>query len=556
MDTNETRGEGDGHHIELEGEILTRHAESGSDGSRDSQGEQSAIIARPPVLLTTKWNRLRKYYSDQYLDLFRATFDGESHMNPDPELSATQMGAVLWQPDEKTNLYRALCRHGRHNLDKLASVIETKSPLEVKVYLDSLREQEADRQRFRAQPKNLSHAEIPAAVEIGPDCEEVLDRSADALLAFQEQYDLSAGQKAEIGRPWLIDDLVAREIDRETDHAEAEHQEEISVTEGNNDISERALAFFRLSTFLELSENLFMHNASDSLESWQEVAEEGQRPAMLLESITFLYDLIVNFLRRVLQSSLFLAESRLRATGRAGYHAKKVIKHEDVEAAVDILGLRRSLNRYWISLARKNRWNVIDDSHRRGTDTSVVLSYDEVEDRLSRPSRSRSTSVRRGMLTEDERDPDNNSKDSKEYPRKATEQTMTEQQSVPASPTENDDAYNTQTDEDDTSSSSSTGSDLDDSVRHLRQERLQLLEDQQDEYLERMDQVARQQEEAELLSLLGAEEAQKVKVEGLDNLGSRPPRRRKTVEDCAGWSVAYVGEWEAHPKRRKLDVRE
>ncbi len=504
-----------------------------------------------------KWNRLRKYYNDQYLELFKTTFDPDEDHRFNGHLPPTQLGAVLWHPDEKAKLYRALCRKGRHDLPALADLVSSKSVIEIKAYLDNLREQETDRQRFEPQPKNVSHAEILAAVEIGPACEAVLDRSADALLAFQDQYDRIAGQQA--NDLWLIDHDVSGELDEKTEDAGVGYEVDEQETDGKaTSTSKRAIELFRLSVFLELSERLFMNKGVENPDSWQNLAEAGERPSLTLDTASLLYDLIVNFLRRLVQSCLFITQSRVRASTTREYRPRGIVRTEDVIAALDVLGVVKNARSYWVELARRNGLKIVDDAHRRGVDINAALAYDDVVESLSQSGRSRSVSAgqRAGFKdyasseessdysggTESEDDlGDNSEEDDLQEP---------EDRISPLGEVDQDLVHDPQIE-----------GDVHESERHpamhiSRHQRLPLLEDDQDEYLEKMDQAARQQEEAQLLSLLGAEGVRKIKEEDLDGLGVRPREARKSVEDCVGWAVNYQGEWELRAKRRRLNSPE
>ncbi|KIW73693.1 hypothetical protein PV04_01791 [Phialophora macrospora] len=501
-----------------------------------------------------KWNRLRKHYHDHYLTLFKDTFEADEDDYFHGDLPPTQLGATVWQPGEKTKLYHALCRKGRHDLPALAGAVKSKSVVEIKAYLDNLRELEADRQRFEAQPKNVAHAEIPAAIEVGPDCEAILGRAADALLAFQEQYDAAAAKQA--NGMWLIDNEVAAELDRRVDDAEVScNEHDLESDDGAPSITKRACSLFHLSACLELSERLFMNRGPDSPDSWQNIAEEGERPSMALDCVTLLYDIIVNFLRRLVQSSIFLAQSRLRASMTKNYRPSRSVKFEDIAAALDVLGVKRNAESYWVGLARRNGLRIVDDAHRRGVDSRAALPYREVEESLSQSGRSRSVSAAPGAFSGETETTSDSSQCMESGDN--SEDNTDEEGDVQAA--EDDVSHEQEADEDLTH-----GTQTEDIVSEAgrrpkvwvsRHKRLRLLEDQQDEYLERMDKAARRQEESRLLSLLDAEDQKKIKDEELDDLGVRPPQPRKSVEDCLGWSlVNFEAEWESLAKRRKLDT--
>ena len=535
------------------------HDEALIDDSPDSEDEQpseESPVSGPEASQTIsfqqrKWNRVRKHYHDQYLELFKSTIEPDDYGIQDGDLEATQLGAVLWHPEEKANLYRRLCRNGRHDLPGLAVLIGSKSVVEVKVYLDNLRDQETDRQRFQAQPKNVSHSEIPAAVEIGADCELALDRAADALLAFQERYDFVTGQQA--NEQYLIDHAVAEELDLVLDESPRAEDTDEEGTDDELPLSKRAFTLLRLSTFLELSECLFMNGTASNPDSWSTLAETGERPSMTLDSVTALYDLVVNFLRRLLQSCVFLAQSRIRASTSQDYRPSRIVKYEDVAAALDVLGITPNADLFWAGLARRNGLTVLDDAHKRGVDNAAELSYKEVEDALLHPDKMEPVPVATGAATGHSSgfDEASGSSDSTEREYSLDDSSDDDEDRLPAdetAPSEGDDdglAQNTHVE--------GGPSPEKRPAKIPRFKRLRELEAEQDEYLERLDQKARQQEESRLLSLLCHEEERQIKGEETDDLGVRPRQPRKSVEDCMGWTVNYEAEWESRAKRQKLD---
>jgi hypothetical protein len=144
-----------------------------------------------------KGNSSRKHYSDHHLELFKATvadFESSGDGVPSVELLPTQLGAVQGQPSEKDRLFNALSRKGRLQEAAVAEAVG-KSELEVRGYLMFLRNREAERHLFEKQTKQVSHADIPAAIEISQECETALEQAADALAIFQNQYvsDFSGG---------------------------------------------------------------------------------------------------------------------------------------------------------------------------------------------------------------------------------------------------------------------------------------------------------------------------------------------------------------------------
>lgn len=107
----------------------------------------------------------------------------------------------------------------------IAEAIATKSEAETRAFLLLL--QDAASRRPRA---GLRLCDIPAAVDVSPECEEHLEHAADALAWFQERFEASQEQER-YGRYWLITSHVAEQIEEAT-HGIAPSRS-ISVTSGN-----------------------------------------------------------------------------------------------------------------------------------------------------------------------------------------------------------------------------------------------------------------------------------------------------------------------------------
>ena len=534
---------------------LDRFPSIDSFSSQDGESLSYALIAdhdnlpspehptEPIAFHKMKWKRLRQHYNDQYLDLFNDAAQTEEG-DLVGHVSSTQVGAVLWQPPEKTRLYQALSRKGRHDLQEISLIVGTKSPVEIKAYLDNLRDQENDRQLFKAQPKNISHAEIPAAIEIGPQCEAALERAADALAAFQEQYDHAVGQRA--NRLWLIDPTVAAALDQKGDENEVAHEHSglDSGDESAPDDIEHAVGLFRLSAFLELSERFYMNQGPDSHDVWHALAEEGQRPAMTMAVVKEFYDIILNFSRILVQSCLFVAMSRIRSSTSTSYKPSAIVRAEDVFAALDVSNLQHNAENYWIGMARRNHLTVIDGSHRKGSSRRNILPYDEVEVKLATPRRRRSLST----MSEDSMGSQTSSTDLDDKNR--AREDVGSSSGVESDEDASAEDVPSSSDGDNGSSNSTTNERAGSSDENpptipiVQRKGVQVLEAEQDEYMEQIDGAASKQEEAWLLQLLGTQVEEEIKQEETAESQHRPKVLRKPQQETLGWSVKYLTEWE------------
>ncbi|KIW16385.1 hypothetical protein PV08_06436 [Exophiala spinifera] len=471
-----------------------------------------------------KWDRLRRNYVDNYLELFKKTFETPEDSDSASEFPATQLGAVTWESAEKASFFQALRIKGRHDIQSISLFIGSKSEIEVKAYLDSLRDQEAERQLFEARPNNISHAEIPAALEIDGECEAMLDQAAEALEAFQEHFDSAVAQRET--QTWLIDAPKASELDVKEDEKDSISNAEPGSEAGDLQGPEKVLSFFHLSTFLSLSERFFMNSSQDAT-TWHQLVEEGQRPAMTLDTVTDLYNLVTSFTQRVVQTCIFIACSRIRASTSAHYKPSRLIRTEDVSTALTVLGAATSLRDFWIRLPRRNQLSIIGGGHRKGASVRDVMSYNEVEAVLSASKRGRSMST---------------TSEGSHQSRAVSPLTSTsssvedEHEECEAS----DDSSLTALSENDSDGASLNSSILGSIVDRSGESSSA----DEDEYLERLDQQAGQEEASRLVTFLGHVGKLATKEEDLA-VGSKPPREsRKPVEDCMGWSAIYQSEWE------------
>ncbi|KAK6382898.1 hypothetical protein LTS17_003568 [Exophiala oligosperma] len=481
--------------------------------------------ASPSSFHERKWDRLRRHYNDNYLEMFKMTFETPEDNDSAPDFHATQLGAVTWEPVEKATLFQALCRKGRHDIHGISRLIDSKSEVEVKVYLDSLRGQEADRQLFEARPRNVSHAEIPAALEINEECETMLDQAAEALEAFQEHFDFAVAQRET--HTWLIDATKAAELDAKEDEKETINNSDLGCAADDEQEAEKVLSLYHLSTFLSLSERFFMNSGHEDTATWHQLVEEGQRPAMTMDTVIEMHDLVTSFTQRVVQTCIFMACSRIRASTSAHYKPSRLIRNEDVSAALTVLGAETSLRNFWIGLPKRNQLSIIGSGHRKGASVRDVMAYDAVEAALSVSKRGRSMS----SASEDSRRSRAVSRASSISSSVAGDQeeyeASNDSSSTALSENDSDDATVNSSAQDSSTDVSGESSSLD-----------------EEEYLEHLDQLAGQQEASKLLTMLGHAGKLSKKEDDIAVSTKPPSEPRKAVEDCMGWSVVYQSEWE------------
>ncbi|KEF57517.1 uncharacterized protein A1O9_05434 [Exophiala aquamarina CBS 119918] len=552
---NSVNNEDESHHL-----VRTAFGDEGEDSHNttsdaDHQGPSTTRPIPSPILQPShgsKWNQLRQDYNDQYLEIFKLQLDPSKGEISTPDLPPTQLGAVWWRPSEKDRLYQALERRGRLDVEAIALLVRTKSEVEVNSYLSWLRQEETDRQLFETQTKNISHIDIPAAIEIGSGCEAVLDKAAAALSAFQEQFDFAAGQRNH--GVWLIDPQTASELDKAAD--EAELSSDLSEGDGGGDFQPDAgrTRLFYTSTFLKLSERFYMNQGSG--ETWHELGENNERPALTMDVLIDFYEMIVSYLRRLVQSIIFIAKSRIRSTSTISYSTLHTVRQEDVVAALDILNINDHLWEYWIHMARRNKLLVVHKNVKR-FNPDAVMDYDKVEEILSERKRSRSLSAMSGLSDECAQSDGSlaESGDGDEdavLPEDEADVSEPGMELGRASSTDEGMVDDNEGDEfmslgsEDGSHNIRSGNSPAKQMPSSKRKRALAIEAETDEYMEKLDQMARVQEESRLLHLLGVESEKAMEEEEIEIPRKRPRVMRKTVAETKGWSAAYQSEWELH----------
>ena len=512
---------------------------------RLSEADQSSRIQGAQYSSTSvkghaasKWRRLQLDYNDQYLSLFRESTQSAVNDLSSRTFEASQIGASFWQPEEKARFFEALARHGRHDLESIAQLVHSKSPFEVKVYLDTLVIAESDRQSFEKQTKNISQAEYLAALEVSTETDEALDRAADALSAFQEQYDAAVGLRPN-GESWLIDHHIAASLDEQAD------EYEVDVAENDKSLDQELQgqpehALFQLGNMLDLTETVFMKGSRrDPAAHWQELAESGERPAVTPDVLHEMSDIVVNLVRRMVQTTIHVAQSRIRATTDEYHNTSLRVKSEDVRTALDVLNMEHDSWDYWTTLPRRNNVRLVAGSHQRGQSDKIRVSYEQAEEQLGiRHSRGRRRSMSTGSLIS-QASSGQSSAIGPEHPVTGVET------SSDGSEGDYDDVESNVAD--DTDSNSFDDAD-EDRAENLKQpmsviERRRLMDEQHDDYLEAIDMQASKAEDSRLRLLLGFEEAQEIKTED-EGLGRRPNVRRKTLAEVKIWEGSYQAPWE------------
>lgn len=119
-------------------------------------------------------------------------------------------------------------------------------------------------------------------------------------------------------------------------------------------------------TMLSLSKNLFMNRSPDLPSPWphwsEYTSEHVPEPSILRTAFNDFHTLVVSLTKRLMQTAVIQATSRLRSQRR---RTKKgvmpFVKTRDVLSAIDILGLKRDGRARWTGVARRCNVRVFDE---------------------------------------------------------------------------------------------------------------------------------------------------------------------------------------------------
>lgn len=333
--------------------------------------------------------------------------------------NVTQNGIVIWTPMEKDTLYTLLDRKGKNGIKEIAAAIGTKSELEVQDHLRLLH-RGLERQHLRDRhTRTVILGDVPAAAEVRGECSRVLDRYAE-LMRLEEQYlENVAGRKKHYDA-WVIDREKAGQINEEIEEEEEEDEEQgkkgtgedgqgteergeeakeeqaESKEEDEDEEEEERIkiisynptihltaSLFNMEKWTRLSERFFMNFGGPRLEdNWANIAYPGESPSLTADAFADFYALAMSVTRRLVQSSLFFAMSRIRRMRDTGHRKAQIIKTRDVKTALSVLNMKQDCSGFWPGLARRCSLDVVDYRHRKGW-RSAYMDHNQVEDVLS-----------------------------------------------------------------------------------------------------------------------------------------------------------------------------
>ncbi|KAI9767508.1 MAG: hypothetical protein M1835_007036 [Candelina submexicana] len=538
-ESHEGEGEGEGGQVAREQEPSTNsesttssrspspRSPSPSDSAQSSASDEDKQSSkrkphRPPTAASTNKRRKKSSYSDAYRELLNETIEQAASRSvpfEDQAPYSSQIGVSFWTIQEKETLFNHLGLFGRDDIGGLAAAIKTKSEMEVRVYLQLLQEGLFEHNYREIRNYLLASGDFPAAHELSSRCCKALDQAADSLARRENNYDQRMEQK-KWQDLWLLTDETSDWVEDCLDEGVA----------GETELQEAlpAATLLRLGTWLELSERIFMNSASSNEEdNWHYVARKEQTPSIYATAFSDFHTLAVSLIKRLVQSTLFCAMSRLRAMDSGTFNIKAHVRKRDVDAAVRILGLKANSNDFWIGAARRCKLDIYEKLLVKKIRKGLVqpLTYEEVERTLRNPDKHLGTDKTRSTVKE--RSPRSQLAQKAASTDSDTDHNLTQPQAKELAQRSSSPASSIKSESSNTTDSTNA----------------------EEEYLDAIDKEASSLEEQRLWAMLKRNPPTDVKPEEVE-IPEAPAHRRKEKEDLVDWRdrIEFQSEWEVFHK--------
>ena len=525
------------------------HSHPDQDSFSDSKQNVSASSNQKRKSLKDYWQPKAKRprttrYNEEYRQLLNETIQDVSTQTEVPEkieetpFPASQIGASYWTSEEKDAFFRALPVLGKDNVTGIASRIRTKSSLEVTLYLQLLSRAMVDRYLHRRDPSLLGLIDMPAAFEISQDCCDRLDQEA-ALLESRQVQEEERREKRKWDDLWLLRPDIGRWVESKLGEG----------IEGVNEVVNRlpAARLLKLDSWLELSERIFMNPAPPREdENWHCISETDEPPSIRSTAFTDFANLTVSITERLVQATLFQAQSRCRAIDSKHLERGYSVQVRDVHSACQVLGMELNSRHFWIHAARRCGLNVFKHISEMNSNEDLPMTYGEVEEGLSeKKSKSENSSKETEEDFKAKAPP--NSKNNRHITSLERSRTVTTASPPEASSPTESSSPGHQSDPPDSPIDLSE-SDIDKPYSHearllAKRRTRRELHRAQDVYMEVLDMRNSLAEEDRLWKMLGQERP----YEGESvELPTRPARDRKIYPDLVDWRdrTEYWSEWE------------
>ena len=476
-----------------------------SDIVLEEQRTPSALRIVPTFIRPQKRLRRDATYPSAYEYLLQTGISGGPAATgdvKDESFETSYVGVSQWTSEEKQRFFNALDVRGQDNVRAIATLLRSKTQPEVAAYV-SLLQKAASETRYTARAEYLHGInDSPAAYEVAPYCEDLLEGAADALATRQLRQE-EQQEKLKYRDAWLLNHNVAQKIlDKSFSVRRHLQSQGIDATE-----EDHALRLIRINVLLHLSADFFMNSEHDDW-NYASYAEPGERPSMHLSALVEIYRLTRTLIERLLLVSQHCARSRIRALEKRAaikQHAapKREVKDEDVDAAVKIFqldnpGLQANSHSFWDRIC--DNLSPEDKAELARLDTVLEAKAQQGRKKL-RPNEWRA---------------------------------ILNGQGAPLN------QVSVEEDESETSLSSTENSATEESSADEQE----VAEETIEKYLETLDAEAAKQEEAQLLHICGTSATQEDDASSSEVM--LPQQKRIVMADPEGWraSLDYQSEWE------------
>jgi len=315
-------------------------------------------------------------------------------------------------------------------------------------------------------------------------------------------------------------------------------------------------------------------------QNYRRITERDEKPSIRYTALVDLHDLVMAITRRLVQTAIWMSESRQHVLELPMFSSKPIVRLDDAQAAVDALNMPTNSFDYWVKAPRRAGVKVLEY-----TTDPEPMSLDKVEEKLSHvpvrymrrfkwdrsqfsgiSAECNTSSQNKGEETEDEKGGEETEEEETEEWKtgvrekaegEKAEEGETDEDSQEVSDTEisliNDDS------QDDLSGPVSTHSKIGVAERR-HDERQRTMEAEEDKYLERLDRKHAIKAEKELWRIMGFGELEHAEEEygalSEDSEDPKAPRREGRRERrIPNWrsDVRYRAPWEQELEKRQRE---
>ncbi|KAL7273228.1 hypothetical protein RUND412_003932 [Rhizina undulata] len=486
-------------------------------------------------------------HNDKYIALLNEEIENAVSHNiyEPPDGRGTNLSTSVleswWTPEEKFLFFNRLATAGKDNIPAIAAAVGTKSVVECRAFIKALEEGVVDANQDKSitlRRQLIRLPAIPAAVELSEECVRALEEAADNV-EDRIQRNEQKREKARWGEFWLINPVTSWHVQALYEADEIEEVRKIAPEAELLNVYE----------MLRLAECLFMNGPKEN--SWQKWSLEP--PNIRYAALADFHKLVVSFTRRIVQTTIFMAQSRQRSLESKIFQVTENVRADDVKAALNCMGLPLNSKEYWARFPRRTGISVVEKLAyiRQGeTKPPFTMSYDKVEAELL---------PKVGVEGEDETESSGNEgddEDDEDYDSEDDEVNKNDELDDDAETPDGEPTSSSELSDDSLSSSSicdyAESSRLTNRQRE-RAERDEMLQEAEDEYLEATDAKASIAAEKELWKLLGKEIISSSPPSSPSaSEPSFPRQQRKRKHELVDWrdETLYRAPWETLPEKR------